>query len=69
MKVEEQGWEQELMNQHGQISGVKPDVLQINIELDQKDQWYKRPVGLILLGVAIAILGQWANLQFGLVKP
>jgi len=68
-RVEELGWEQELMEQRGQISGARPDVLQINIELDQKDQWYKRPVGLLLLGVAIAIMGQWVNLQFGLVKP
>lgn len=68
-RVEELGWEQELMGQRGQISGAKPDVLQINIELDQKDQWYKRPIGLLLLGVAVAILGQWLNLQFGLVKP
>ena len=51
------------------MTGAKPDVLQINIELEQKDQWYKRPVGLVLLGVAIAIFGQWLNLQFGLVKP
>ena len=68
LKVEELGWEQELMAQRGQLAGAKPDVLQINIELEQKDQWYKRPVGLLLLGVAIAIFGQWLNLQFGLVK-
>ncbi|MFZ3117560.1 MAG: YniB family protein [Variovorax sp.] len=67
-RVEELGWEQELMGHRGQIAGARPDVLQINIELDQKDQWYKRPIGLLLLGVAIAILGQWLNLQFGLVK-
>jgi len=67
-KVEELGWEQELMGQKGHVAGAKPDVLQINIDLEQKDQWYKRPIGLILLGVAIAALGQWVNLQFGLVK-
>jgi hypothetical protein len=67
-KVEELGWEQELMGQRGSIQTTRPDVLQINIELDQKDQWYKRPTGLVLIGVAIAILGQWANLKFGLVK-
>lgn len=68
-KIEELGWEQEIMAQRGRISGATPDVLQINIELEQKDQWYKRPVGLLLLGAAIAICGQWLNLQFGLVKP
>lgn len=68
-RVEELGWERELMGQSGQISEGKPDVLQINIELDQKDQWYKRPLGLLLLGIAIAVLGQWANLRFGLINP
>jgi hypothetical protein len=69
MRVEELEWEQELMGQRGQIRRAKPDVLQINIELEQKDQWYKRPIGLLLLGVAIAIAGQWLNLKLGLVKP
>lgn len=67
-KVEEIGWEQELMGQKETAERTKPDILQINIELDQKDQWYKRPVGLILIGIAIAVLGQWINLQFGLVR-
>lgn len=67
LKVEEIGWEQELLAQRGHITGTKPDVLQINIELEEKDQWYKRPIGIILIGVAVAILGQWLNLQFGLI--
>lgn len=67
-RVEELGWEQSLLAKQGVIEGAKPDVLQINIDLDQEDQWYKRPVGLLLIGVAIAVLGQWANLKFGLVK-
>lgn len=67
-RVEELSWKQALLAQQGLIAGAKPDVLQINIELGQKDQWYKRPIGLILLGVSITVLGQWANLKFGLVK-
>lgn len=67
-RVEEQGWEQALLAQQGLVYGQKRDVLQINIDLQQKDQWYTRPLGLVLLGIAIAVLGQWANLQFGLVK-
>jgi hypothetical protein len=67
-RVEELGWERELLGQQGLIAGAKPDVLQISIELDQNDQWYKRPMGLVILGAAIAVLGQWANLKFGLVK-
>lgn len=67
-KVEEIGWEQSLLMQQGISHGEKPDILQINIELDQKDQWYKRPIGLIVIGIAIAVLAQWANLKFGLIK-
>ena len=67
-RVEEVGWEQSLLAKQGQIAGRAPDVLQITIDLEQKDQWYKRPLGLVLIGVAIAVLGQWANLRFGLVK-
>ncbi len=68
LRVEEIGWEQSLLPQQGLGSGQKPDVLQINIDLQQKDQWYKRPSGLALIGIAIAVLGQWTNLMLGLVK-
>ncbi len=68
LKVEELGWERELMRQHGQVPSGKTDVLQINIDLNQEDQWYKRPLGLILIGIAIAVLAQLANLKFGFAK-
>lgn len=48
-------------------SGTKPDVLQINIELEQQDKWYQRPAGMVLLGIAIGVLCQWANLRLGLI--
>lgn len=66
-RVEERGWELALSGQDA-AERPKPDVLQIEIELHQSDQWHKRPLGMLLIGVAIAVLGQWANLQFGLVK-
>lgn len=69
LKVEEIGWERELMKQNGQIQTEKVDLLQINIDLKQEDQWYTRPIGLVLLGIAVAVLGQLANLKFGLVSP
>jgi hypothetical protein len=65
-KVEERGWERELMGQQGQLQGARPDVLEITIALDQEDEWYKRPVGLILLAVAGGVLLQWLNLKLGL---
>jgi len=67
-RVEELGWEQALLKQQGLLSSVNADILQISIELDQKDQWYKRPIGLVFVGVAIAVLAQLVNLKFGLIK-
>jgi hypothetical protein len=68
-KVEEFGWERELMAQQGIVSGERPNVREITIPLGKEDEWYQRPVGIILLGIAVTVLGQWVNLQFGLVKP
>lgn len=68
LRVEEQGWEQALHTQQGRVTEQKPDALLINIDLERRDQWYKRPPGMILLGVAVAVLGQWTILQFGLAK-
>jgi len=67
-KVEELGWQQELLKQTEPTKNIKIDALQINMDLNQKDQWYKRPIGLILIGVSIAVLAQLANLELGLVK-
>lgn len=68
LRVEEQGWEQALHTQQGRVTEQKPDALLINIDLERRDQWYKRPLGMILLGVAVAVLGQWVILQFGLAQ-
>lgn len=70
LKVEENAWERELMNQQGQVQIPENpvNVLQINIELLQEDKWQSRPIGIILLAVAVGVLAQWCNLTFGLVK-
>jgi hypothetical protein len=68
LKVEENAWERELMSQQGQVVAARTDILEINIELQQKDEWYGRPIGIILLAVAATVLGQWCNLTFGLAK-
>jgi hypothetical protein len=65
-KVEELGWEQELLRQGGRTTYVKPDVLRINIDLNQDEEWFKRPVGMTLIGVATAIIGQLAIVKLGL---
>jgi hypothetical protein len=69
LRVEELKWEQSLLEQEGIYLGAnKQDILQINIGTERKDQWFKRPLGIIVIGVTVAVLAQWANLTFGLTK-
>jgi len=67
-RVEELGWEKELLEQQVTFVGEKPDILLINIDLNREDFWYKKPTGLILIGIIIAVLAQLANLKFGLLN-
>jgi hypothetical protein len=66
-RVEEIRWENELLGQQNIAGGERPDLLQVNIAIDQQDQWYEKPAGMILIGVAIAVLAQLINLKFGLL--
>jgi len=67
-RVEELLWEQSLLRDEGVTTGAKPDILQVTVELGDKDQWYKRPLGLLVIGIAVAVIAQWANLKFGFAK-
>lgn len=66
--VQSRKWERELNND--QTSDESAEEVNVNITVmpSSEDEWYKRPTGLLLLGVAIAALGQWVNLQLGLAK-
>jgi hypothetical protein len=66
--VQSERWRRDLQGQQGQVSVARTDVLEINIELDQKDQWYKRPLGLLVLTLVGGVLVAWLNLKLGLAK-
>jgi hypothetical protein len=57
-KAEGEGWKRSMT---GELP--RPDVLALQIVLTAKDQWYKRPGGILLLGVIVGlatlILGKW----------
>ena len=40
----------------------RPDVLVVQIDLTTRDQWYKRPVGIVLLAVIVLLIGRLFNL-------
>lgn len=59
-------WEREL---EGETSGGQRGVnINIVVNPTPEDEWYKKPGGIILIGVATAALGQWLNLLLGLAK-
>jgi hypothetical protein len=65
--AEAHGWQRQLGAGPSHATAA-PDRININIELDQKDQWYKRPLGIVLLALAGGVLLQWLNLKLGLAK-
>lgn len=42
------------------------DQFDIVVHLPSDDEWFKRPLGMIVIGVAITALAQWVNLRLGL---
>ncbi|WP_350283873.1 YniB family protein [Nitrosomonas sp.] len=66
-QAEEQSWERQLSHS-GVTTQENSTVLELRIQLGQKDQWYKRPLGIVLLSVAGGVLLQWLSLRLGLIK-
>jgi membrane associated rhomboid family serine protease len=60
-RAEEKRWEQSLT---GNLP--RPDVLTLQIDLTTRDQWYKRPFGIVLLmvigGIIPLLLVEWFSL-------
>lgn len=65
-RAQRKRWERELDGE----TAERPRVAQVNIFINpvSEDAWYQKPLGMILIGVAIGTLGQWTNLMLGLVK-
>lgn len=66
-QAEEQSWERQLSHS-GVTTQKNSTVLELRIQLSQKDQWYKRPLGIVLLTVAGGVVLQWLSLRLGLIK-
>lgn len=66
-QAEERSWERQLS--HSKVTTQENSmVLELRIQLGQKDQWYKRPLGIVLLTVAGGVVLQWLSLRLGLTK-
>jgi len=66
-QAEERSWERQLS--HSKVTTQENStVFELHIQLSQKDQWYKRPLGIVLLTVAGGVVLQWLNLHLGLAK-
>lgn len=66
-RAEEQSWEKQLP--HSRVTTQEnPMVFELRVQLTQEDQWYKRPLGIVLLIITGGVLLQWLNLHLGLAK-
>jgi hypothetical protein len=65
-KAEERGWINQMEGRENR-SITQHDITSIEININEKDQWYARPAGIIMLTVASGLLLQIANLALGLI--
>lgn len=66
-RVQELRWEREMDGKAPVPSSDDANLIQVTVDLERKERWYKRPAGIVLLGIAIAVAGQWLNLRLGIV--
>jgi hypothetical protein len=64
--AEEAQWRQSLPD--GRTATTSNGTLSVEINLVSEDQWYKRPLGYILITAVAAVIAQWLNLKFGFSK-
>lgn len=64
-RVQELRWEREMDGKAPVPSSDDTNLIQVTVDLENKERWYKRPSGIVLLGIVVAVAGQWLNLRFG----
>jgi len=57
-KIDDELLERDIKKQSGLIEGGKPDILELEINIGSPDPWYKRPSGIIAIGLFVAIVGR-----------
>ena len=57
-KIDDELLERDIKKQSGLVEGNKPDILELEINIGSPDPWYKRPYGIIAIGLFVAIVGR-----------
>jgi len=57
-KIDDELLERDIKKQSGLVEGKKPDILELEINIGSPDPWYKRPSGIIAIGLFVAIVGR-----------
>jgi hypothetical protein len=57
-KIEDELLERDIKKQSGLIDTNKTDILELEINVGSPDSWYKRPLGMIVIGLFVAIVGK-----------
>jgi hypothetical protein len=65
-EVEDEELKGDIKRQRGHVEGPRPDILELDININNPEQWYKKPMGLLAVGLTIAVLGKLLTTVFGM---
>ena len=57
-EIEDEELKRDMKKQRGHIEGPRPDILELDINVSNPDPWFKRPLGILAIGLTIAVLGK-----------
>lgn len=59
-KIEDELLERDIKKQSGLVEAQNKNILELEINVGSPDPWYKRPLGIIAIGLFVAIVGRIA---------
>jgi len=65
-KVADEQLENDMKKQKGLIATATPDLIEFEINVGGPDSWYKRPLGIITIGLFVAIVGKIVTALIGI---
>lgn len=57
-EVEDEELKRDIKKQRGHIEGPRPDILELDINVSNPDPWFKRPLGILAIGLIVAVFGK-----------
>ncbi|MFA0670126.1 YniB family protein [Vibrio splendidus] len=65
-EVEDEELKGDIKRQRGHTEGPRPDILELDINVNTPEPWFKKPLGLLVIGLAIAVIGKLLTTLLGM---